>query len=217
MQDEQQSVLHVLSSGHTAANALKLGAHAMASASDRIAQSPHRDQLACRAGCSWCCYIPVAVTPPEALVIAQYLRTYAPADVFAATQQRLAENAARIAPLSLSDHADARIPCALLRHGQCIAYEARPIRCRRWHSFDSTACEEGFYDAQAPVVPVDPYAYDAGGSVQTGLSAGSVRAGLDGVQYELHSAVSRALEASDAADRWVGGETVFRGCTPIHT
>ncbi len=215
VQDEQQAVWRILSAGHTAANALKLGAHVIASTSERIAQSPYLDQHACRAGCSWCCYIPVAVTPPEALVVAQYLREHTTTAELTAMQSRLAANAVRIARLSSADHADARIPCALLRDGRCSVYEARPIRCRRWHSVDSAACEVGFYNAQAAVVPVDPYAFDAGGSVQTGLGAGAVQAGLDGAQYELHSAVSQALEITDAADRWVGGEPVFQACTPI--
>lgn len=215
VRDEKQAVLHILGAGYTTANALKLGEHAMSSTSDRIAQSPYHDQYACHAGCSWCCYIPVAVTPPEAFVIAQYLREHFSAEELTTVRGRLEANAGRITPLSLADHADARIPCALLRDGQCTVYEARPIRCRRWNSVDSAACEAGFHDARAPIVPVDSYAFEAGGDVQAGLHAGTTQLGLDGTRYELHSAVWRALEVADAADSWVCGAAVFRDCTPI--
>ncbi len=215
VRDEKQAVFHILSTGHSAVNALKLGAHALSSTSSRITQSPYHDQYACRAGCSWCCYIPVAVTPPEALVMAQFLRDHCSAAELTEVRARLAANAVRSATLSLADQADARLPCALLRHGQCMVYEARPIRCRRWNSVDSTACEAGFHDAGAQIVPVDTYAFEAGRDVQAGLHAGITQRGLDGTRYELHSAVWRALEMADAADRWVCGETVFGDCTPI--
>lgn len=213
--DATQAVWHILSSGHSAANALKLGEHAMRTTSHLVAQSPYHEQLACCAGCSWCCYIPVAVTPPEALAIAQYLREHASGQALTALRNRLADHARRIARLSSSGHAEARIPCALLRDGQCSVYDVRPIRCRRWNSIDRMACEVGFHDAHAAVVPVDPYAYAAGGSVQIGLQEGSTQHGLDGTWYEFHSAVWCALEVDDAAVRWVRGEAVFADCTPI--
>jgi hypothetical protein len=117
--------------------------------------------------------------------------------------------------LASEDYADARIPYALLRDGQCTVYEAHPIRCRRWNSVDSAACEAGFHDARAAIVPVDAYAFAAGEGVQAGLHAGVTQLGLDGRRYELHGAVWRALEVADAADQWVRSAAVFRDCTPI--
>jgi len=214
-QAEEQAVWRILSTGHTALNAIRLGEHAMHTTSHHIARSPYYDQYACRAGCSWCCYIPVAVTPPEALVMAQYLRKRMSAEELCAVRERLAEQAERIAHLSSAAHAEARMPCALLREGQCMVYEARPIRCRRWNSVDSAACEVGFHDAHAAVVPIDAYGFAAGGSIQAGLHAGARQVGLDGTWYELHSVVWRALEVADAADHWVRGAAVFGDCTPI--
>jgi uncharacterized protein len=210
---EMLTALQILSEGVTPAKALELGANAIGYTSRIVGRSPNYDLHACRAGCAWCCFIPVAVTPPEALVIAKYLRDHCSSEELSGLQETLAAQAIRIGKLSCIEHGDARLPCAFLRDGHCTVYEARPIRCRSWNSTDREACEVGFHDPRTPVVPVDPYAFEAGMGVQEGLYDGVKQAGLDGARYELHSAILRALEVPDAAERWINGENVFVGCT----
>lgn len=71
---------------------------------------------ACRAGCSYCCHIPIALSSVEALVIGESIG---------------------VTP-SLSLTRDAREdinhyhrqPCTFLQQGKCSIYESRPMACR---------------------------------------------------------------------------------------
>src|SRR5215510_3758926 len=66
--------------------------NAHAWADSMIDRSPERDHRACRAGCAFCCYLPVVlVTAAEAVYLADWLHTHCSAEELVAIQQRLAE------------------------------------------------------------------------------------------------------------------------------
>jgi hypothetical protein len=50
--------------------------------------------------------------------------------------------------------------------------------------------------------------------VLVGLRDGLREAGLDDGLYEMHSALARALDVPDAAERWARGEKLFATCFP---
>jgi hypothetical protein len=56
--------------------------------------------------------------------------------------------------------------------------------------------------------------------VAQGIEAGVTRAlksaGLDANIYELNSAFAKALESSDAAERWARGEDVFHNALRLN-
>ena len=136
-----------------------------------------------------------------------------PSDWLAAIRQVLVARAAAAAGF-----ADARayraagLPCAFLGpEGQCAVYEWRPLVCRGYHSLSRSACPEQYVDLGAPVPPIDAYTHLAGNAVQHGVARAVDAAGRDGGLYELHAAVLRALDTSDARGRWGRGESLFRG------
>lgn len=108
-----------------------------------LAQSPV--VVDCQAGCSYCCYYHVPVTPAEALALAEYISTLPDAGRIA-IQARLTATAARVAPLSQRVYITTNIPCAFLDAGRCSVYAARPIACRGFHSRDVAACQRAFDD-----------------------------------------------------------------------
>ena len=55
--------------------------------------------VACRAGCSWCCAIPVDVSAPEAVNIADHLRRTLSTDRYAALLERVRTVAARVSTM----------------------------------------------------------------------------------------------------------------------
>lgn len=57
------------------------------------------------------------------------------------------------------------------------------------------------------------FEFTVGRGVQLGLQEGLQSAGLDAEVYEFNSALAKALETPDAADRWAKGENVFASCT----
>jgi hypothetical protein len=199
-----------LRSGESAETVTTLVDHAHAWADTVIDRSPQRDQRACRAGCAFCCYLPVVlITAAEVVHLAAWLRIHCSTEELTALQQRLADRS-RQAESSSSTSAQVGLPCALLRDNRCLAYPARPLKCRGWTSMSREVCEQAYGPGQSPSqVPVDAYAFIAGNAVLNGLSDGAMQAGVDGASYDLTFALARALEIPDVVQRWRKGERLF--------
>ena len=115
-----------------------------------------------------------------------------------------------VARLSSPSHAQAPLPCALLQDNQCMAYPARPLKCRGWNSLRREACEQAYGpDQSLGQVPVDAHAFVIGNAVLNGLSESATHAGLDGGSYDLTFALARVLEIPDVVQRWGNGERLF--------
>jgi hypothetical protein len=179
-----------------------------------VEQLPERTRLACAAGCAFCCYHPVDITPPEAFAIVAYLRTALSVVAQEAAYGRIATQAERIRRLSYEEHAQARLPCALLVDGQCTVYPCRPFACRAWNSTSAAECEAIFTHGN-PVTrlpPLDMRTYEVIWDAARGMTEGLQQCRLDGTAYELHSIVQRVWDTPEAARRWAQGEAVFAGC-----
>ena len=173
-----------------------------------------RSPIQCRAGCFFCCYLPVAVSAPEALLIAAYLRDTIPEPELITVMEQVRATVGRVRPLTIEAHAEAKIPCSLLKaDGHCSVYPVRPVKCRGWTSHDRDRCETAFHGSPwRETVPVNMFILALGNGTADGLKRGLGAATLDECTYELNSAILRALETPDAATRWVQGEDVFAGC-----
>ncbi len=179
-----------------------------------IAQSPSRSELACAAGCQFCCYHPVDLTVPEALAIVVSLQSSLPPEALAAVREQLVTTAARVRALSYEAHAQAGIPCALLVDNVCSVYSHRPLACRAWHSKSVDRCEEIFTQGD-PVTMIPPLDFDLYASVwelARGVAQNLKQSHLDGRSYELHSLVSYLLTAPETVERWLQGEEPFIEC-----
>jgi Fe-S-cluster containining protein len=183
-------------------------------ASTQVERSAERAMHACAAGCTFCCYLPVDLTVPEALCLAAYLRQTLSPEALAALCERLTATAARIRNLSYEDHTQARIPCALLLDGTCMAYAKRPLACRAWNSTSRGRCADIFQhgDPVTMLPPLDMPAYEAVWELAQGLVDRLKEARLDSHTYEIHSILLRVLELPDAAERWLQHDDVFAGC-----
>jgi Fe-S-cluster containining protein len=199
----------------TTQTVLHLVAQTTQQAMTEMAQALGGTRPDCTAGCAFCCYHPVDITAPEALAMVHYLRTTLAPEVVAATYERVAAQAAKVRDLSFEAHAQAKIPCALLVHGTCSVYPARPFACRAWHSMSVSRCEAIFVagDPVSMIPPLDTGAYEAVWDVARGLAEGCQQARLDGKSYELHSLLLRVLETPAAGPRWLQGEDILAGCT----
>ncbi len=175
-----------------------------------ISQSPEQERRACKAGCAFCCYVPtVLVTAAEAVYLADWLRTNCSTEELTAVKRRLSERQQQTKALS-SSVPTKPFPCALLQDNQCVAYVARPLKCRGWNSLRRDVCEHAYGHSQSHVqIPADAYAFVMGNAVLSGLSDSTASVGLDGGTYDLTSALLQALETPDATDRWRKGERLF--------
>ena len=213
---QYHEALAALNSDDEAACVALLVNSAHAWADDRIDQSPDRKRRACQAGCAFCCYLPVVLaSAAEVVYLADWLRANCSAAELEAVRRRLK---ARYDQRAASSQSQSPLPCGLLQDNTCMAYEARPFKCRGWNSVRLEACERA-YGPDNPIiktetpttVPVDPFAFVMGNAVLNGLSDATQHAGLDGGAYELNAALLRALDLPDATLRWRNGERLFDG------
>jgi hypothetical protein len=156
---------------------------------------------ACAVGCAHCCRVHVSVTPPEAFVLAAFLRDTR-ADLAAVTA-RVVEAAERVRSMDQDARLAAKLACPLLEGERCAAYPARPLACAGANSFDAAACARG------GEIPLEPLLLGGLRATSLGLSVALAARGLDAGRYELAHALAVALTVPDAAARWLAGERLF--------
>ncbi|MSP13560.1 MAG: YkgJ family cysteine cluster protein [Chloroflexi bacterium] len=177
------------------------------SISASVAQRP---TPACHAGCYWCCYQRVDVTPVEVLAIADYLRSQWAPDELAALQQRIAVLDVKSRGLNNEQRFLLRQPCALLRDGLCSIYAVRPFPCRALNMLDAQVCRDALTSGTLPNGPSERIQLDVNFATQIGIDAAIQRLHLDNTPLELTAALRIALEQPDARERWQHGEAVFQ-------
>jgi len=136
----------------------------------------------------------IHVTTPEALAIVQELRNRLSPDDLHAIRVRVEQNLTATGGMH---------HCPLLMSGGFCACEgARPLSCR-------TRCLAGAdSDVEAKMLA------EAVGAGAIDVFRNCLQAsGLDGGQYELNRAISRALDTPDAAHRWAQGEHILEAVT----
>ncbi len=172
---------------------------------------PASPTVACKPGCSWCCYQLVPVSVPEISRIVSFLRELPPQEG-ASTAERLRslDNATR----GLTSQQRVGIPksCAYLRDGECSIYPVRPLACAEFTSYDVQVCKRGkrigFKPGSVTHEKARMLAYNA---VQRGLSEG-VKSAVPQAHcesLELTAASVIALNTPNAVTLWLEGGTVF--------
>ncbi len=81
----------------------------------------------CKAGCSYCCSLRVAATPPEVFLITRYIKQL-PTETQTELLERLKTRSEATRGVETEDFF---FPCTLLADGQCTIYELRPVMCRK--------------------------------------------------------------------------------------
>ena len=167
-------------------------------------------QPACSAGCSYCCHVHADATIPEILAVAAHLaRTRSP-EALEALEARLSRQAERVEHLSDEERWAAKIPCALLGEGgRCSIYEARPLRCRAFHSCSVDECRDAYAGREGAIVVTVPLLERAVDAVEDGYDRALADAGYSAEGFRLEIALLVALEDPEAAARWRAGEPAF--------
>lgn len=112
-----------------------------------------RDRVSCRKGCSHCCYYPVLMSIPEALLLYRgIVRKRLWTNKLKADFEKSAD---RVLGLNLEVWILSKIPCPLLDEsaGTCKAYDVRPFSCRTVYSInDPHYCDPSHSSGLPPLL-----------------------------------------------------------------
>jgi len=168
-----------------------------------------RATIACRAGCGWCCSVPVDVQAHEVFFAAQHIQLhFSPAELAQLITRTTAHRTRHLA-LTADQRAGTMKSCALLSAaGSCTIYEGRPAICRSHHASDATVCASStqpgdFERVHIPALKARMFA------VMLGLDEAIESAGYDERAYDFGSALNEALTNSLCLARWMRKQPAF--------
>lgn len=171
--------------------------------------------VACQTGCSYCCYIRVVASPVEIFGLIDYLQATLDKTAYQAFEQRVCAAAEVVRPLSREVHMRTNVACPALQDAKCIAYAARPLRCRGHHSWDTQICINEYEHPDMAVGPVSHLpvrGYSSGAHIQ-GFEAALARNGYDAGAYELIAALHEAISDPECKKRFSRRERAFLQAT----
>lgn len=164
-------------------------------------------QPACALGCTWCCHVYVTVTAAEAIVAVRWARAMLTPEEVDALRVRARANAEGARGKTPGEYP--RQACAFLVDGACSVHRARPAHCRAAHSLDVIACIAA-YEARPAAdlsIPARAAVRRQAAEARVGYKEALVHANVDRSVYELQQIVHLLLEAPDAEERWLSGDT----------
>ena len=152
----------------------------------------------------------VLATPIEVISLAQFIHDTFPKDELNELKERLAAADNITHGMTDEEHGSAHVWCPLLVNDRCSAYAARPLECRAYVSMDVNPCRKTFDNYVDWTIPLYFPQYSIYKHVQAGLVFAWQGGGVEVELLELTAALRIALQRPDAAQRWLGGEDVFR-------
>lgn len=97
--------------------------------------------IACKKGCSWCCYQPVYITTNEALLIYEYMQQAFDDSQKAILLSNAKQRLKKTKGLEEKDKQNITHACPFLFEGACVIYPVRPTACRVYLSSDEKSCK----------------------------------------------------------------------------
>jgi Fe-S-cluster containining protein len=179
----------------------------------RIAAAADVGTLACRAGCTWCCYFTVDVRAVEVFRILDFVeQSFSPAER-ALVYAEVRANSAELRKLRAGERVTRNLKCPFLGQGRCIIYGARPQSCRNYHATNVAGCQQSYEEPDNLDIDPDfaPGVYQAGGAHAEAFNTEMSDAGYDVTAYELNCALDAALSEPGARKRFESRLKPFTG------
>ena len=109
---------------------------------EQIADGVRGQCFECYKGCAWCCHQLVVVTHwDDARQILKAARERMTAPEFEVFVAQLRAQSAAITELGHEAAESRRWTCPLLKAGECVVYDVRPVACRSVFSPDADTCQ----------------------------------------------------------------------------
>jgi Fe-S-cluster containining protein len=179
----------------------------------RIAAAPDVGTLACRAGCTWCCYFTVDVRAVEVFRILDFVEQSFTPEERARISAEVGANSVALRRLGEGERVTRNLKCPFLNEGRCTIYAARPQSCRNYHATNVAGCQQSYEEPQNLDIDPDfaPGVYQAGAAHVEAVSNAMGEAGYDVNAYELNCALDAALSEPGARERFESGLKPFTG------
>ncbi len=179
----------------------------------RIAAAPDVGTLACRAGCTWCCYFTVDVRAAEVFRILDFVEQSFTPEEKARVYAEVRVNSAALRNLGEGERVTRNVKCPFLNEGRCTVYAARPQSCRNYHATNVAGCRQSYEEPENLDIDPDfaPGVYQAGGAHVEAVNAAMREAGYDVNAYELNCALDAALSDPGARERFESRLKPFAG------
>ena len=177
----------------------------------RIAAAPDFGTLACRAGCTWCCYFTVDVRAAEVFRILDFVEQSFTSAERERVYAEVRANSAALKGLTDGERMTRNVKCPFLNEGRCTVYAARPQTCRNYHATNAAGCQQSYDEPENLDIDPDfaPGVYQAGGAHVEAVSSAMRDAGYDANAYELNCALDAALADPGARARFESGLKPF--------
>ena len=179
-------------------------------------ESPLPRPIVCQAGCNFCCYNQVELTPPEALSIGYYIDRNFSEDEKIKLLARVERSISLKSGKSKKEIGLIRrqLPCPLLRDKECGVYRVRPLLCRAMHSLDARQCELDLHSQSLTSFEYYLHRYEIINSVIAGLQDGCQALGCQSRPVDLLKALKDFCQHERPAERWLRGEKIFSPLSP---
>jgi Fe-S-cluster containining protein len=165
---------------------------------------------ACKAGCSACCTLLVSCSVPELVSIVIYIAENWNAKDVADMFAKLREAGEKVRGLTAADRHKLRMPCPMLKDGNCSVYAARPLACRAYNSLSRQACIRSSMEPESsPTITVNPKMFRAGFVLNYAIAEALLDCGLDPCGVELITGLLEVLTNPASLERWLQGEPAF--------
>lgn len=212
---QQEMVLEILRGAKTAEQVLELARNTLMLADHLVfrfeTEHPLPQPLACHAGCHFCCFNQIELTPPEALLLGHHVDRHFSREEKSRLLEQVDRTLRKMSGKSKVELARLRhdLPCPLLQDGRCTVYGVRPLLCRAMHSLDAAHCEQEL--AAPDLVAVAYYAHrdEIILSLAAGLMEGCRAGGWQSRPLNLVRALREFCTQTGCLERWLQGEQVF--------
>ncbi len=164
--------------------------------------------VACKSGCSHCCYRTITSTSLEAIDTAVYIeRSFSPGQK-AKVKRRLQEYVRNVGPRMGRNLNESRAACPFLDGNLCSIYSVRPFACRSQFSTDASECASA---NENPELPFPNLATEAeyGAAVSTAFTKALALSGLWSEQVDFARTVNMALSDLTTCAHYLSGHPMY--------
>jgi Fe-S-cluster containining protein len=177
----------------------------------RIAGAADVGTLACRAGCTWCCYFTVDVRAAEVFQILDVVEQSFTAQDRARVHAEVRANSKTLRNGTEGGRVARNLKCPFLNEARCTIYESRPQSCRNYHATNVAGCEKSYAEPENLDIDPDfaPGVYQVGAAHVEAVSTAMRAERYDVSAFELNGALDAALSEPGARARFEAGLNPF--------